>query len=221
MPRTLNAGHGRKKATVAPTTLDVTEAPTPLAEEYAEEEEQEEGGELKEHDEESGKVADDDFYLQYEDYDYSNPIANATEIALAECLNRPSSKIRVSQDDWTSGGRAPPNCTFPFAYKGKVYYSCTDAGNYHKYWCANSCHFSDGRNLLYRGTCDIPKNHQGVLGTGIGLNAINVFVGFLFAVGSLAVVAVLVAELCRRRGCRRSPVVGLDEHAESQKMVMQ
>jgi hypothetical protein len=133
-----------------------------------------------------------DYYFEGDDYNH-HELAHNTSQAYHDCMAKGSSKVAVTLDDWTLDGSTPPNCTFPFTYKRKVYYACTDIDRAGKFWCANSCDFSLGQ-ILHRGECDIPKNTKGVLGTGIGLSALNIFVALLLTVAIIVALLLCLVE---------------------------
>jgi hypothetical protein len=143
------------------------------------------------------------------DDDYAAMAHNISQ-AYGDCAARRPSQIKVLRDDWTTVGHAPPNCTFPFGYRGRVYYGCTDEGYGGIFWCANDCDFSLGK-IMHRGVCDIPRNTRGVLGTGVALSALNVFVALLFSVGFVVILGVFLVEWRRRRSGKFSGTVDYDE----------
>ena len=140
---------------------------------------------------------DNDYREYTSDYadDYADLAKNYSQ-AYHDCMNRGPSNVAVLSDEWS--GKKLPNCTFPFAYKGKIYYACTDVGYTARYWCANACDFSNGE-AFHKGDCDIGKNMRGVLGTGVALNTLNIFVAFLFVVGFCVLFVLCLVELRRRR----------------------
>jgi hypothetical protein len=148
-----------------------------------------------------------------DDYDHDddyNAMAHNQTQAYMDCKNHGRSQVGVLSDDWTPPGKTAPNCTFPFVYHSKIYYGCTDENYGGVFWCANDCEFSLGK-LMHRGVCDVPRNTRGVLGTGVALSALNVFVALLFAVGLTVVLGVCLVECRRRRSGKFRGVVDQDE----------
>lgn len=93
-----------------------------------------------------------------------------------------ASNEQVLYDEW-SGGKNP-NCTFPFLFRGKLYYECTNVEYLGKYWCANSCDYREGNFM--RGVCVNQKDAaRGILGTGFQMTATNIFFGTLIGVAIL------------------------------------
>ena len=107
----------------------------------------------------------------------------------------------MSSDEWSHG--LLPNCTFPFYYLGTLYYECTKIGFDGRYWCANDCNFNKQRQMHLRGVCILPDAPVGVLGTGINLSIMNVFISLLLTAGFVVVCALCVTELRSRRAARR------------------
>ena len=116
------------------------------------------------------------------------------------------SDVRVSSDEWSHG--ALPNCTFPFEYAGVVYYECTKAGFNGQYWCANDCAFNTELQYRMRGVCVLPDAPSGVLGLGVNLSIMNVFISLLLIAGFSLVFVVCVSEVRSRRAFAR---VGVEE----------
>ena len=97
--------------------------------------------------------------------------------------------------------------TFPFLYNDVVYYECTNVDYAGRYWCANDCSFTSTDYNL-RGLCDprdLPPeaSGQGILGTGVALNTLNVFVGLIMTVAAFLFVGLLVGEFWRRKNSAR------------------
>lgn len=101
------------------------------------------------------------------------------EQAYPELKDCKASKEKVLYDEW-SGGKNP-NCTFPFIYRGKLYYECTNVEYFGKYWCANSCEYREDNFM--RGVCANQKDAaRGILGSGFEMTATNIFFGALITV---------------------------------------
>ena len=106
------------------------------------------------------------------------------------------SDIQVVSDEWSDGRL--PNCTFPFYYRGQVYYDCTNIDYGGRYWCANDCHFSK-LQMTHRGVCNLPNASPGVFGTGINLSIVNAFIALLLTAAFILSAVLCVAEWRQRR----------------------
>jgi len=212
------------KMTSAPHAMSVkTKAPTPDEEELEEEVEEAEenladGGtndlleevepeESNDYYGENGGGVGDNGHDYYAD-DYQEMASNVTEV-LEACTTNGPSDVQVISDEWSLVGTQPPNCTFPFIWRDKIYYGCADVDYGGRYWCANSCDFSEGA-VFHRGECDIGGLGKGILGTGIALNVLNVFVALLMVITVLVSAALCTLELRKKKDFTKA-VDGLDE----------
>jgi len=73
-----------------------------------------------------GSTQDEDDTYDGDFEDYSPDVARNISDAYNDCVTKGESSVSVLRDEWTPGGEQPPNCTFPFVYRGKIYYACTD-----------------------------------------------------------------------------------------------
>ena len=142
-------------------------------------------------------------------YDYYDSV-NRSQVT-DECFRLGESKVAVLTDEWTPTGKSLPNCTFPFYWKGKTYYTCTNEGGFgNRFWCANSCDFSEG-NPLHRGYCNIGLNTRGVFGTGISLSFLNIFVALILSIAFVVLLILLIIEWRRRKLDTTQILDGSDE----------
>jgi len=86
-------------------------------------------------------------------------------------------------------------------YNDVVYYECINFEYAGRYWCANSCDFED--NNYKRGTCDISdlpeSSADGFMGSGVALNALNVFIGIIMTAAAILFLGLFAGELWRRK----------------------
>ena len=86
-------------------------------------------------------------------------------------------------------------------YRGQIYYTCTNRDYGGRYWCANNCQFK--YHIYYRGLCKDDNAPVDILGAGVNLGALNVFIGLLLAAGFVLSIILFCAELRNRRNSRR------------------